>query len=298
MKNKALLLSISTLLLAISICMCLRFAIKKPVAEATTVMTVDFDLYLEDVNHILADQKEIVTNKQVGVYFYNTTPNLKVLLSGSDGQLISKDIVNSKVEIPMKNGVTYDLYFQIQSHVIPAINTNVKITYDLEKPRVTACTQREEINNNETVIAKKVLVSSHDNFAGLKMYVSHNNGTPTKCKNINYELTKDGTYTFYAVDIAGNYSDDFTISYYETAPPEEPTKPTEPIEPTPTEPTTPIEPNKPTENQEPEKTSEINKPMLIAICVAVVLVIGLVVIVVYKKIKAKTEWAKLDINDY
>ncbi len=281
MKNKFLLAAMSLILIATT---AFAFAFKAPitanVASAGSLANIRYKVYLENVNNILNGAKPIIANKQVGIYFEEYPANCSILLVGSDGSQIQKSIVNNRVEIPIKNNVTTTIRIKLNSPILPTLELGVSITYDTEKPTISAKTQRAKVSNNETVIGKPVVIRANDNFGNVKLYLSKNDSADKLCSGSTYTITKNGKYTFYTVDIAGNYSDDFTVKFFENESDKEQSKPTTPDESDPTV-------------SEDESTAV--KPIIVIALVIAVVIIGIVIfVIVYKRAKAKAVATQFD----
>lgn len=296
MKNKILIVAISFILIATT---AFAFAFTAPtkaaVASAGNLANISFKVYCENINHILNDAQPIMANKQIGIYFENYPAYCKVILKGTDGSQIQKSIVNNKVEIPIKNNVTIRAYLLLNSPILPELDIGISITYDTERPNISSTTLRAEVKNGETVIGKTVTVKANDNFGNLKLYMSKNDAAETLCEGPTFTITDDGKYTFYAVDIANNYSDDFTITYFQQ-PPEEKPDDTE----NPSRPSKPSRPTKPTtpDDSDPavieDEATAVRLIIVIALVIAIVIIGIVIYVVVYKKAKAKAAATQFD----
>lgn len=276
MKNKILIVAISFILIATT---AFAFAFTAPTkAAVASAESIIFALFEEDTNHFV-NVKDLITNKQAGIYFQRYTTNYKVLLQASDGNETYHKIENFKVMIPIRNNVTYRIFLDTGILNIKQ-DTGMRVTYDIEKPRISAYTEQTEIKNNETVIGKSVTVKANDNFGNLKLYMSKNDAAETLCEGPAFTITDDGKYTFYAVDIANNYSDDFTITYFQQPPEESPDEPEKPSRPS--------KPSKPTpDEKEPpvakEETKQVNQTAIIVAVVISAILLGVVVFFIYYK---------------
>lgn len=276
MKNKILIVAISFILIATTV---FAFTFTAPTkAAVASAESIIFALFEEDTNHFV-NVKDLITNKQAGIYFQRYTTNYKVLLQASDGNETYHKIENFKVMIPIRNNVTYRIFLDTGILNIKQ-DTGMRVTYDIEKPRISAYTEQTEIKNNETVIGKSVTVKANDNFGNLKLYMSKNDAAETLCERPTFTITDDGKYTFYAVDIANNYSDDFTITYFQQPPEESPDEPEKPSRPS--------KPSKPTpDEKEPpvakEETKQVNQTAIIVAVVIFAILLGVVVFFIYYK---------------
>lgn len=240
---------------------------------ATTATDFETYLYLGDPNHKIASGATV--NKQVGLYF--TKYNTKTLISAKNtqGPIINYSITNNRVEFPIVNSATY-VVIVAATEFTPQQEIFV-FTYDTESPSVSGYTSRIAIQNGEVIIGNAITVEAHDNLRDVQLYVAIDNGDPALCSGVTYKITTDGTYTFYAVDKAGNYSEDFTVTYYSTAPPEPELDP---------EPNEPAEPDIPPAQDEEREESEKSNGGIIAVAViAAIAVVAAITIIVIKKVR-------------
>ncbi len=156
----------------------------------------------------------------------------------------------------------------------------ITFTYDIENPTISATTYRNDIASGSTVIGNAITVEAHDNLRDVQLYLAIDDGDLALCSGVAYKITADGTYTFYAVDKAGNYSEDFTVTYYSTAPPEPEPEPNEP------EPNEPAEPDIPPAQDEEREESEKSNGGIIAVAViTAIAVVAAITIIVIKKVR-------------
>ena len=243
---------------------------------ATTATDFETYLYLGDPNHKIASGATV--NKQVGLYF--TKYNTKTLISAKNtqGPIINYSITNNRVEFPIVNSATY-VVIVAATEFTPQQEIFV-FTYDTESPSVSGYTSRIAIQSGDVIIGNAITVEAHDNLRDVQLYVAIDNGDPALCSGVTYKITADGTYTFYAVDKAGNYSEDFTVTYYSTAPPEPEPEPNEP------EPNEPAEPDIPPAQDEEREESEKSNGGIIAVAViAAIAVVAAITIIVIKKVR-------------
>lgn len=282
MKKRILTVVIALILIAIFACYGVLLFIPKPVVQAADDEA--FYLFVEDPNHQLKDTMSIISNKQIGIYIHPFEFYGDIVLVYIDSFENNRHTLTGEITLfPIKNGVTYKLCAYVKT--LKQLGTPfATITYDTEKPFISAETDREKIENNATMVGKQISVKAHDNLTNVSLFVSKNNSNPQQCQSVVYGITEDGTYTFYAIDVAGNYSDDFTITYYKQEPVKEPDDPIEPDPPiTPTNPITPEEPIMDSENT----TSQDGGIIAIVVIVSIVIV-GIVAVIIYRKIKAKS----------
>ena len=240
---------------------------------ATTATDFETYLYLGDPNHKIASGATV--NKQVGLYF--TKYNTKTLISAKNtqGPMINYSITNNRVEFPIVNSATY-VVIVAATEFTPQQEIFV-FTYDTENPSVSGYTSRTAIQSGDVIIGNAITVEAHDNLRDVQLYVAIDNGDPALCSGVTYKITTDGTYTFYAVDKAGNYSEDFTVTYYSTAPPEPELDP---------EPNEPAEPDIPPAQDEEREESEKSNGGIIAVAViAAIAVVAAITIIVIKKVR-------------
>lgn len=252
-----------------------------PVANSTALAATannNFEtyLYFVDPNHRIASGATV--NKQVGVFFTKYNTKTLIVAKNTQGPAINYSITNDRVEFPIINSATYTVVvastdlFSTQQEIF-------EFTYDTENPSIFGYTSRTAIQSGEVIIGNVITVEAHDNLRGVQLFVAMGKGDPALCSGVTYKITTDGTYTFYAVDKAGNYSDDFTITYFSTAPSEpdiDPDEPDKPVE--------PVEPNMPSTQDEGQDGSEKSNGGIIAVAViAALAVIVAITIIVIKK---------------
>lgn len=245
-----------------------------------------FYLFIEDLNHPTSAQN-LVSNKQVGIFAspYNTKNFCYIFKTSSDKD--NTYLFNDTITLlPLKNNEIYTVYY-FDKFTFKLIE-KMRVSYDIEKPKISANTQRENVSNNETVIGKPVVIRANDNFGNVKIYMSKNDNVNKLCDSPTYTISEDGKYTFYAVDIANNYSDDFTITYYE----QEPEKPSEPD--TPSRPTKPITPDDSESTVVEEETKTVKPMIVIAVVVGAVIIGVIVFVIVYKRAKDNANTAQFD----
>lgn len=251
-----------------------------PVANSTALAATannNFEtyLYFVDPNHRIASGATV--NKQVGLFFTKYNTKTLIVAKNTQGPAINYSITNDRVEFPIVNSATYTVVvastdlFSTQQEIF-------EFTYDTENPSIFGYTSRTAIQSGEVIIGNVITVEAHDNLRGLQLFVAMGKGDPALCSGVTYKITTDGTYTFYAVDKAGNNSEDFTVTYYSTAPPEPEPEPNEP------EPNEPAEPDIPPAQDEEREESEKSNGGIIAVAViAALAVIVAITIIVIKK---------------
>lgn len=283
MKKRIFIATIAIILIAIFASYSALIAIPKSVANAAEDEAVY--LFIDDPNHPVSDGNlNVTSNKQIGLYihpfvFYGDT----TLIYKKSFESKRYTMTNEITLFPIENGVTYEVCFYMNN--INFLSDPVAtITYDIEKPYITAETERTSIENNSTIIGELIIVKGHDNYANLKLFVSKNANNPQQCSNSTYEITEDGVYLFYAVDVAGNYSENFTITYYKQEPVKEPDKPDVPDNPiTPTNPISPEEPIMDSQN-----TTAQDGGLIAIVVIVAVIIVGVTAFIIYRKVKAKS----------
>lgn len=253
-----------------------------PVANSTALAATannNFEtyLYFVDPNHRIASGATV--NKQVGLFFTKYNTKTLIVAKNTQGPAINYSITNDRVEFPIVNSATYTVVvastdlFSTQQEIF-------EFTYDTENPSIFGYTSRTAIQSGEVIIGNVITVEAHDNLRGLQLFVAMGKGDPALCSGVTYKITTDGTYTFYAVDKAGNYSDDFTVTYFSTAPSEPEPEPNEP------EPNEPAEPDIPPAQDEEREESEKSNGGIIAVAViAAIAVVAAITIIVIKKVR-------------
>ena len=281
MKKKFLTASISLTIIVILVFANLFFIAPNHVANAASKETIY--LFMDDPNHPLNDTYSIITNKQIGIFVdqFDSKDYSIVFTDSTENDKTTYGTYSKTTLFPMKNSVTYTVYFF--NRIILAQIPIMYVTYDLQKPYISATTNKSNIGNGEVVIGQSIEVKAHDNLTDLKMYLSKDDAPTMLCEGVTYEIIEDGTYTFHAVDVAGNYSDDFTITYYKQEPIKEPDVPTIPDEPI--TPTNPITPEEPIINN--ENTTAQDGGIIAIVVIIGIVIVGIVVIVVYRKIKTQ-----------
>ena len=287
----------------INIIVCANFLpiAPKPIANANAQANIEMYLFIEDINQRLPKVNTVVSSTQVGLYANNfkfDDGSMIIYIMSIDNKYVY-EVKNSVTYFPIKDGVTYtiSIFSKTITYEVPA----KYISYDLQKPKVFAETMEKTLDNGSIVIGQTVIVHAQDNMSFVNMYVSKNGEEEKLYEDISYIISEDGTYTIYAVDLAGNYSDEFTITYYSHEPSQEPDIPIEPDPPTPIEPIIPDDPITPTDPTTPEEpitdsnnaTSQDGRIPAIIFILAIV-VVGVVVIGVYRRIKAKAALKSFD----
>ena len=282
MKKKILTVSIALIIIAVIACSNVLFVMPNNVAEAKT--EIEMFLFIEDVFHPLPEAYAVVSNTKVGLYVnpYKFNDGSMIIYVMSIDNKVVYEVKDNITYFPVIDGVTYTINIFSKTALIEL--PVMYITYDLGKPLISAETETEVVYSDMVVIGSPVTIKGYDNLTGITLFMSKDGAPVRQCNGVTYEITEDGIYNFYAIDYAGNYSENFTITYYKQEPVKEPDEPIEPDPPiTPTNPITPEEPIMDSENT----TSQDGGIIAIVVIVSIVIV-GIVAVIIYRKIKAKS----------
>lgn len=281
MKRKKLTILIVSILIAVFACYGVLLTLPQPVAQAAENETAY--LFMEDPNHPLQDIYTVVSNKPIGIYIHPFDFYDDIVLVYIDSFRHEKHILTGEITLfPVINGIKYDVYFYIKS--LQTLSSSLAtIIYDIETPYISAETNRGSVENNATVIGEQITVKAHDNFTNLNLFVSKDNDSPQECNTATYDISEDGTYTFYAVDQAGNYSDNFIVTYYLQEPIKKPDESITPDDAIPTDPATPEKPIMDSEN-----TTSRNIGIIVLVVIAAIVIVGTTTVIIYRKVKAKS----------
>ncbi len=282
MKKRIFTAFIALILIGIIVCSSVLIVLPNNIAEAKT--QIEIYLFIEDIFHPLPEAYAIVSNTKVGLYVnpYKLNDGSMYIYVMSIDNKVVYEVKDNITYFPVIDGVTYTISIFSKTALL---ELPVKyITYDLQKPYITAETENEIIYSNMTVIGSPITIKGCDKLTGITLFMSKDGAPTRQCNGVTYEITEDGIYNFYAIDYAGNYSENFTITYYKQEPVKEPDEPVEPDPPiTPTNPITPEVPIMDSENT----TSQDGGIIAIVVIVSIVIV-GIVAVIIYRKIKAKS----------
>lgn len=274
MKKKILTLSIIVVLIsAIALC---GLLLAEPNSVADAGNKIDYYLFVENPNNSIRDEINLITNKQAGVYLNPYSNADFMFFIRNESSLDKLKITNDITYLPIKDETTYYIGYSI-----PDLKLEfdvAQITYDLKSPVVSAKANDCNLNNNSCVIVQQVTISAYDNLSGVQLFMVKDEEEPTLCGLTTYSIMENGTYTFYAVDVAGNRSNDFIVTYYR----EEPVKHPEDSH-------TQDGPTTPEEEQDKGKGNTVAQNAGIITVIAIFLFAETVIgaIALYRKIRAK-----------
>ncbi len=254
----------------------------KPNSVADATYKIDCYLFIEAPNNPIYNEATIITNRQAGIYLnpYGTADIMFFIRA--EGSLDKMKITSNVTYLPIKDETTYyigqcipDMAFEFDF---------AQITYDLKCPIVSAKANNCDLNNNACVIDQQVNISAYDNLSGVQLYMIKDKKEPMPCEQNTYTIMEDGTYTFYAVDVAGNQSNDFTVTYYSEEPVKQPEEPdilgetATPINQTPLE----------EQDNDSENTFAQNAGIVSVVLIFIFASIVIVALIIYRKLKEKS----------